>query len=212
MKKGKRDILRLYLSWPFILGLVFLAAAVYGLVRDPKTGLWMLYAAGIYYIAAFVLWLLFRRRLNRRLVLFGASYAQVQNQLLRQVSIPFAMCEEDGTLVWKNPAFEQLFPGKHSVLSSYFPEMENADFAKKNSFEISYKEQKYILKVSRLEADAEALNPISDAGQDMRLYNIYLVDETDLVYYRRALEEETSVMMLIFIDNYEEVWATKTPW
>ena len=95
MKKGKKDILMLYLSWPFILGLVFLLAAVYGLIRDPKTGLLMLYAAAAYYLAAFVLWLLMRKKLNRRLVLFGASYAQVQNQLLRQVSIPFAMCEEE---------------------------------------------------------------------------------------------------------------------
>ena len=205
MKKGKRDILKLYLIWPFILGLGFLLAAIYGCIRDPKTGLWMLCAAGVYYIAAFLIWLLFRKRLNRRLILFGASYAQVQNQLLRQVSIPFAMCESDGTLVWKNPAFEQLFPEKHTYLSSFFPELENADFSKKNSFEISYKEQKYILKVARLEADADALSPLNDVGKDTRLYNVYLVDETDLVYYRRALEEETSVMMLIFIDNYEEV-------
>ena len=205
MKKGKKDILMLYLSWPLILGLVFLLAAVYGLIRDPKTGLLMLYAAAAYYLAAFVLWLLMRKKLNRRLVLFGASYAQVQNQLLRQVSIPFAMCEEDGTLIWSNPAFEQLFPEKHSLLSAFFPEMENADFARKSSYEISYKDQKYILKVSRLEADSESLNLVGGAGKDMRLYNVYLVDETDLVYYRRALEEEQSVMMLIFVDNYEEV-------
>ena len=205
MKKNKRDVLKLYLVWPFVLGLVFLLATVYGFVQSRETGFLMLYATLAYYLAAVLLWLLFRKRLNRRLVLFGASYAQVQNQLLRQVSIPFAMCEEDGTLFWCNPAFEQLFPEKHTLLSAYFPEMENADLNKKNSYEIGYKDQKFVLKVSRLEADAEALGPISEAGKDMKLYNVYLVDETDLVFYKRSLEEEKSVMMLIFIDNYEEV-------
>ena len=205
MKTKKRDVLKLYMIWPFLLGLVFLLAAVYGFIRDLKTGWLMLGAAAVYYITAFVLWLIFRKRINRSLVHFGASYAQVQNQLLRQVSIPFAMCEEDGTIFWYNPAFEQLFPEKHSVLSSYFPEMENAELAKKTSYEISYKDQKYVLKVSRLEADADALSPLGEAGKEVNLFNVYLVDETDLVYYKRALEEEKCVMMLIFVDNYEEV-------
>ena len=194
MKTKKRDVLKLYMIWPFLLGLVFLLAAVYGFIRDPKTGWLMLGAAAVYYITAFVLWLIFRKRINRSLVHFGASYAQVQNQLLRQVSIPFAMCEEDGTIFWYNPAFEQLFPEKHSVLSSYFPEMENAELAKKTSYEISYKDQKYVLKVSRLEADADALSPLGEAGKEVNLFNVYLVDETDLVYYKRALEEEKCVI------------------
>ncbi len=46
------------------------------------------------------------------LVEFAAQYGIVQNTLLRELSIPYAILLDDGKAIWMNDEFEAILGGK----------------------------------------------------------------------------------------------------
>ena len=150
---------------------------------------------------------MFRKTIKKRLIDFGASYAQAQNQLLRQVEIPFALADSTGDVLWSNKTFRNVFNAskRSGLLSVLFPELENADFKKLHQTHVTHGERNYLLYCTpfRIES-AKEIGELANE-ETTALYNLYLIDETDLLYYRETLREERAVMALIYIDNYEEV-------
>ena len=210
MEQKKKNVMKAYFIWPYYLGLLFVLAAAAAFYVNKKLGLSILLLGGAYYMVLIALNILMRRRVRRKLVEFGASYAQAQNELLRQVEIPFAMCDQEGSLIWENAAFQKTFFGKkkETALWRLFPELNNARFDKNREYHVSFEEGRYTLNISGLQMEGmEPLTELSDSQEDFRLYNVYLIDETDLLHYKDTLEREKAVLALVYFDNYEEVMA-----
>ncbi len=208
MDNRKRNLLKTYFRWPFYLGGLLILMTVWAFILDTRTGLFALGFTLIYFAATVINYFLSRRSILRKLVDFGAAYAQVQNQLLRQIDIPFAMITDNGEIIWSNPAFSSRFElkqGRETLLSTVFPILEHADFKNSTVFHVSYEDRSYALSTAPL--NMENLPELSELGDSTgaHLYNLYLIDETDLLSFRRSLEEERNVMALIYLDNYEEV-------
>ena len=207
MDEKKTNSLRLYFRWPVFLLIVLALLAAGGFFIEIRVGMALTLAAALYLIAMLVIYLIFRRTIRKRLVDFGASYAQAQNQLLRQVEVPFLLADESGEVLWANKTFRTLFNSKKRVgpLSTVFPELENADFKKVHKKQVSYNSRTYTLHCAPFRV--ESARDLGDLGDQSTpsLYNLYLIDDTDLLYYRTTLEEERIVMGQIYIDNYDEV-------
>ena len=207
MEDKKTNSLRIYFRWPVFLLIVLAALSAAGYFMNAWVGAALTVASAIYLVSMLLIYLIFRNRIRKKLADFGASYAQAQNQLLRQVEIPFALVDLSGEIIWSNKAFSQVFSSDNrgTLLSAMFPELEKLDLKKMHESHVSYDNRKYLLHSApfRIET-ARDMGDLSDQDTPS-LYHIYLIDETDLVYFRSTLEEERVVMALVYIDNYEEV-------
>ena len=207
MEDKKTNSLKIYFRWPVFLVPVLLVLAVAGAFLDLRVGIALLGATVLYLLGMLIVFLVFRKSIRKRLIDYGASYAQAQNQLLRQVEIPFVLTDSQGDVLWSNKTFRTLFNTRKrpGLLTSLFPELENTDFGKLHESQVSFGERSYHLYCTPFRAEfAKDLSELSDT-EVPSLYNMYLIDETDLLYYRETLREERAVMALIYIDNYEEV-------
>ena len=148
------------------------------------------------------------------LVEFAAQYGIVQNTLLRELSIPYAILLDDGKAVWMNDEFEAILGGKpkgEAYISKYIPELNRSIFPKEDqqkvTMEVYYDDKEYQAELRRVSVEG-----FSDTEQLMELPKekeyfiaVYLQDVTELNRTIRENEEQRMVAGLVYIDNYDEV-------
>ena len=212
MNEKKTSLLKRYFIWPLIGAALILAAGLAFLFVDVRTAAALLIAAAVYAAAALILYLICRKKIAARLVDFGAAYAQVQSQLFKKMDVPFAICSADGRLVWRNRCFGELFSvreKKEVLLSSVFPEMERDNLRSHREYQVVYGERCYRLITHPLDSGEEPELQVLAEGKDpASLLGLYLLDVTDLLYYKNKLQEDAPVLGLVYLDNYEEVMAS----
>ncbi len=207
METGKKDVLNLYFRWPFYLGILFAVLSAGAFFYDVKLAIGLLIGTALYGIAALVFYLVFRRKIHRRLRAYGPSFADTQNQMLRQIRIPFAMTNGAGEILWLNDEFRAAFPAvsEGTVLTRAFPELDTLRLKDGEDLHLAYEDRRYQMTAFRIGEDkAAGLDALGDPA-DRYAYNVYFLDETDLLAAQKTLEEERSVIGLIYLDNYEEV-------
>ena len=206
MEDKKKKVVNAYFIWPFFAGIPIVASAVVILFFSVRLGMFMTAAALLYYLAALIIRIVTRKQYLRKLTDYGAAFAHVQNQLFREMDIPFAMAAPDGNLLWYNEAFRKNFGllKKEVTLFSVFQDLD-AGALKNGAVQLKYGSRTYEMTVHTLTAD-EAEEILELNGEDgHKIYSLYFTDETDVLYYQRTLEEERNVIGLIYIDNYEEI-------
>ncbi len=209
MESKKKNVLKAYFRWPFYLGVLPVLGSIAGLFFDKKFALFSACFAVLYFLIFLIVYFTGRKRVLNRLVEFGASYAQVQGQLLRRIEIPFLMCNTSKEILWRNPAFIALFEEKkkETSLIRLFPELENTELKSKTDIHVTYGARHYLLRAFPLnQAQMPELAELDDDGKT-GLFNLYLLDETELLESQRLLSEEKPVVGLVYFDNYEEVMA-----
>ena len=208
MKAEREKALRTYYLWPFFIGIVILISAVTGVFLNREVGLWLLGFAALYYLATLIVYLIIRSRLEQKIVDFGAGYAQVQNELLRRTSIPFALTDGEGEILWMNPAFKRAFLQKDKSigrLSKLFPETSELELKNQAEMHVGFEERKYAVRCSEVSMDTvEAFNDLTFGG-DRDLLLLYFQDETETLFYKKKLQDEAAVVALLYFDNYEDV-------
>ena len=217
--KMKNDVrlkgpLKLYMQWPLLMGILLSAVTIWVFTIDKRVGLMMGVFTAIYIVAVTILYSYNKSSIMTGLVDFAAQYGLVQNVLLKDLSIPYAIMLSDGKIVWVNDSFAKLFENETIVglyLSNYIQELNRGIFPKeegdKAELEVVYEERDYRVKLSRVE-----VKEFRDADNMFRLPNkeeyfvaVSLSDITELKRYIRENEEQRLVSGLIYIDNYEEV-------
>lgn len=207
MESKQRSVLKAYFQWPFVLGILLIIITVAGFVENRRFGITAAVMTGVYYLTALIFYIIYRKDLKRKLADFGASFAQVQSEMIRKIHVPFAICDENGEILWCNQIFQEEFHWNKSqgLLSAVFPETETADFNKKKQYHLQHDDKNYELTLTSVNTEAaEGIDELT-GSRKTKLYNLYLIDETELVKYRTILEEERLVMALIYVDNYDEV-------
>lgn len=137
--KDKQDIqlkgqLKLYMQWPAIMSVLLLAMNVWIYKIDHRAGFIMLIFVLIYMLIVGALYFFNRAVILRDLVEFSAQYGVVQNTLLKELSVPYALLMEDGRILWVNDEFKQSLREKvkyPEALQSIFRRLTAACFRKK---------------------------------------------------------------------------------
>ena len=101
--------LKLYMQWPLIMTILLLAINIWIFTIDRHSGLVMSVFLLIYIGAVVLLYVHNKSMLMTQLVDFAAQYGLVQNELLNDLSIPYAIMLSDGKVVWVNDSFSKLF-------------------------------------------------------------------------------------------------------
>ncbi|MGL6201960.1 MAG: DHH family phosphoesterase [Lachnospiraceae bacterium] len=209
--KGK---LKLYMQWPAFMSLLLIAMDIWIYRTDKKAGLMLAAFIVVYIIIAIFLYLYNKSYIFSDLVEFAAQYGVVQNTLLRELTIPYAILLDDGKIVWANNQFMTVLGKEYrqdTYLSKYISELNRSIFPQEDgqSVELQVEYDEHIFQVEMTRVSVQGFN---DAEQLLALpaekeyfIAIYLRDVTELNEYVRKHEEQKLMAGLVYIDNYDEV-------
>lgn len=208
--KGK---LKLYMQWPAIMSLLLVAMNIWIYQVDVKAGMLMSAFIVVYVVIAIFLYFYNKSYIFSDLVEFAAQYGVVQNTLLRELTIPYAILLDDGKIVWANNQFiEVLGKGyrQDTFLSKYISQINRSVFPQEDGqsveVNIEYEDRSYLAEMTRVSVqgfnDAEQL--LALPAEKEYFIAIYLRDVTELNSYIRKNEEQKLLAGLVYIDNYEE--------
>ena len=125
--------LRLYMQLPAVMAVLLAILNIWIYRMDRRAGLLMLIFVIIYIIMVGFLYIYSKSIIMKDLVEFAAQYGIVQNVLLRELAIPYAILLDDGKAVWMNGEFEKVLGGKpkgDAYISKYIPELNVSIFPK----------------------------------------------------------------------------------
>ena len=155
---------------------------------------------------------------NRSLILadliqFSVQYKGIENTLLKELSIPYAIALEDGRILWANDSFNALMSGqkKEKTLNRMIPELHPGVFPKEDmehvELEVTYRDRDYQAELRRvnLEGFSEKEELLQIPEEKEFFVAISLRDVTELNAYIRENEDQRMIAGLIYIDNYDEV-------
>jgi len=145
------------------------------------------------------------------LIQFSTQYKGIQNTLLKELTVPYAIILEDGHILWKNDRFSEIVDGREKFIQKVIPELNKGIFPKddetRSELEITYKERDYQVELRRisLEGFSESERMLQIPKEKEYFIALYMRDVTELNSYIRENEDQRLIAGLIYIDNYDEV-------
>ena len=205
--------LRLYMQLPMVMAILLIAVNIWIFSIDRRAGMVMLIFVIVYIGMIIFLYLYGRAGILKDLVEFAAQYGIVQNTLLKELALPYAILLENGKIVWLNEQFEQI-RGKRVgdvYISKLVPELNSSIFPKEENdiveMDVYYEDKEYKAELRKVSVEGfnETERLMELPGGREYFIAVYLQDVTELNRYIRASEEQRLVAGLIYIDNYDEV-------
>ena len=206
--------LKNYMRWPIAMAIMLLLLNLWIYCLDIKAGTLMLIFMLIYIVGIGILYVYSRSLIMKDLIEFAAQYGVVQNTLLKELSVPYAILLEDGQLLWMTDQFERLFGDtaqKDKYLSRYIPELNRSIFPKEENdvveMDVYYEDREYKAELRRVSVEgfSETEQLLELPAEREYFIAVYLQDVTELNRYIKENEEQRLVAGLIYIDNYDEV-------
>ncbi len=205
--------LRLYMQLPMVMAILLIAVNIWIFSIDRRAGMVMFIFVIAYIGMIIFLYLYGRAGILKDLVEFAAQYGIVQNTLLKELALPYAILLENGKIVWLNEQFEQIL-GKRVgdiYISKLVPELNSSIFPKEENdiveMDVYYEDKEYKAELRKVSVEGfnETERLMELPGGREYFIAVYLQDVTELNRYIRASEEQRLVAGLIYIDNYDEV-------
>ena len=218
-KKIKEDVLiKLYAKAILIAVAIYVVMLISVYAIDKTAGtitltFFVIYVAGVVYA--------FYKRapgFNNEIVRYAANYDKIQNRLLKDLAIPYALVDLEGATIWANESFKNLVGNEKAITKSIFNvftslSIENLPINKLYSEEhIEYNNVNYRVYMNQIDMDTV----FSTSGEDLIQNNVdvsenkiiamYLYDETEIFKCLKENNEQKIVVGLLYIDNYEEVF------
>ena len=203
--------LRMYMQWPLIMTILLLAMNIWMYMTDQKAGLTMTVFVIIYVVIVGLLYFYNRSLILADLIQFSTQYKGIQNTLLKELTVPYAIILEDGHILWKNDRFSEIVDGREKFIQKVIPELNKGIFPKddetRSELEITYKERDYQVELRRisLEGFSESELMLQIPKEKEYFIALYMRDVTELNSYIRENEDQRLIAGLIYIDNYDEV-------
>lgn len=203
--------LRMYMQWPLIMTILLLAMNIWMYMTDQKAGLTMTVFVIIYVVIVGLLYFYNRSLILADLIQFSTQYKGIQNTLLKELTVPYAIILEDGHILWKNDRFSEIVDGREKFIQKVIPELNKGIFPKddetRSELEITYKERDYQVELRRisLEGFSESERMLQTPKEKEYFIALYMRDVTELNSYIRENEDQRLIAGLIYIDNYDEV-------
>ena len=201
----------MYMQWPLIMTILLLAMNIWMYMTDQKAGLTMTVFVIIYVVIVGLLYFYNRSLILADLIQFSTQYKGIQNTLLKELTVPYAIILEDGHILWKNDRFSEIVDGREKFIQKVIPKLNKGIFPKddetRNELEITYKERDYQVELRRisLEGFSESERMLQIPKEKEYFIALYMRDVTELNSYIRENEDQRLIAGLIYIDNYDEV-------
>ena len=209
--KGK---LTLFLASPLcLLGVLILMDIIAAVAKRQALGFVLLFTAayGLLIVFLFIKGMPFLAdEIERR----AAQFDTAQKQLMEKSELPYALLDQNGRILWSNPAFSAkmgIARDYDKSITTLFPSVTRELLKKEDQPGDLYGSRggrNYRISISRLQLNGDTSEVLpSGAGGEM-VHAVYLFDETELLSCREQVESRRMVSALIYIDNYEEAFSS----
>ena len=219
MAKMKNDKLtgqlKKYLHWPVIYTCVW---AAFILLLFPLAGIKAGFVGLGFFAVQLVMSLFLLQKSEPQLlgamIGFADRYGKVQEKLLKDFRIPYALLDDQGNFLWMNEEFIRI-SGRdrsyHRHISTIFENVQQTDLPlddEQAEYTVSSEDRTYHMILQRVETsellqtDDAPLDPEEDTDS---VIAVTLFDETELVDMRREREADQMVVGYLSLDNYDEV-------
>lgn len=215
MKEFKLNgMLKLHSIYPICLIPILFGTALWLYTVDHRSGLVVGGICIVYGIGAGVLYQLSRKSMMKDVAKLSEQYGHIQNVLLKELAIPYAILTEDGKIIWANNQFYHIFDiskNPDRYMSKYIQELDRNVFPKQVGqtieLEIVHEEKEYMARLSKVCLSGKKENKVEPlvGRQSGNLIAVSLTDVTELKHYIQLYDDQRLAAGLIYIDNYEEV-------
>lgn len=207
-----RGTIRLYMQSPVLLIALLAVMNVCMYLVDIGCGVLMTLFVLLYSVLVLYLYFHNRQLFINEMINFAVGYGQIQKKLLKELSLPYALLDDTGKVIWMNNAFCDVTGKSRSYkksITNIFPSITKDRLPSTNDvsmMELHLENGDYRVQMQKImmESIADANNIFEATEYEGYLVAIYLFDETDLNYFMRINKEQQLVVGLIYIDNYEE--------
>ena len=183
----------MYMQWPLIMTVLLLAMNIWMYMIDRKAGAMMSVFVVIYLVIAGILYFYNRSLILADLIQFSTQYKGIQNTLLKELAIPYAILLEDGRILWKNGSFNDMIEGqkREKYLQKLIPELNTGVFPREESdhveIEVTYRERDYQVELRRISVEgfSEAEQLLAIPREKEYFIAVYMKDVTELNAYFR---------------------------
>lgn len=210
MKKVKaKGTLREYMMWPLVVAGLNILLAFVLLYIDKTAGQLGLAFAFLVSVLAAVVYIYYRKRMNKALVSFASEYAHIQKMLLDEMYVPYGLADAQGHILWMNDEFRKIAEKENRVLFDMFTDIKQEVFFEEGqqvTVHSEYNGRKYQIDIRKVSFDGNAGEILfhKKAGQAAEMYAVYLKDETEKLAYIQQLWDQELVVAIIYLDNYDE--------
>lgn len=212
-----RGRLGLYMRWPKLMIFPLVLMDIWVYLTDKKASLVMTMFLLGYIVLVLMMDYQNKTRIMVDLVEFASQFGIVQNTLLKDLAVPYALLQDDGKILWMNDEFKAIFGEAYQVntyLSHYMPELNRSVFPKaENEFaelDFDYDVQSFHAHLRCVSihdfSNSETLLDLP-AGRE-HFVAVHLQDTTQLNQAVRENQRQKVVAGLIHIDNYDEMIDT----
>ena len=119
--------LKSYMQWPAVVAVLLVMLDILVFAIDVKAGFLVFCFTAAYWVLMSVLMLRYRPFVLREMIAFASQYSQIQKGMLKNFSIPYAVLDTDGRVLWMNDAFCDVTgkdSGYRKNISNLFPEID----------------------------------------------------------------------------------------
>ena len=211
--KKIRPFRRSILMWPLYLAVILIIMNIYVYFLDTNAGRVVTLFLVVYLAGVVVFILIKREQINEQLVKFGASYGQVQKNLIKEMAVPYALLDGDGRLLSANNEFMAMCPDRIKLkvgIGQIFPEITKSVLPsdrEKTVVHLTMGDKKYCAELKNIYIDDSDWNEDKKSiveNRDNVLISIFFYDETEILRLQKYLTDRQLVVALLYIDNYEE--------
>lgn len=208
--------LQIYMQWPLYLSvLLVIANVIIGSVHMTAGAVMAVFTV-LYIGIALWLYTYRKKRLLNGLVEFSSEYSWMQKQLLTNLGLPYGLADSSGRLLWGNAAFgealgeEKPLKNTRKYLSVIFPEITKEVLELESGTAAVHSTCNNRMYHVQLKAvymknfAGEAAEAIGSGNMDQMLIAVYLYDETEILSYKKMVDDQKMVAGLIYLDNYDE--------
>ncbi len=205
--------LKVYMYWPVIMTVLLIAMNLWMYKVDRKAGVVMSVFVIIYAVMVGGLYFYKRSLILADMIQFSTQYRGIQNTLLQELTVPYAILLEDGKILWRNKLFAEIFADqkREKYMYKLIPELGQRVIPHGDvdhvELEVHYQDRDYqaVLRKVSVEGFSDTEEVVQMPEGREYFITLCLNDVTELNSYIRENEDQRMIAGLIYIDNYDEV-------
>lgn len=216
MKQEKKirigSVLKGYQVFLVSLSALLLICAVIVFFFDKRAALVVGIAFALAIIGSWLYVMLQKKHLSEHLIKFARDYESMENKMIDNFPIPYAIMDRNGSIFLYNKRFAEFYDKapEDGTISDIFREIDETTLEFKGSWmdiSIEYEKRHYKLYITKLGlggrfSDREIVDFAEDGKYVMA---IYIIDETEIVNMNHEMFASQAIVGSVVIDNYEEI-------
>lgn len=203
-----------FIQWPLYLSVLLILLNVLVYFISIKSGLVFSLGLLLYVGIAALLFKRSKPKILNELIAFANQYDALENRILDELALPYAIMDMEGRLIWNNKIFSEI-TGKDQFykknINTIFSDIARESLPSVGGKEITEVSTQLEDRIYRVSMQRVSLNDmvekteLFDGSSDSTcLIAMTLYDETELKEYIQKNEDDKLVVALAYLDNYEE--------